>query len=110
MARATGEVIEILPCSMIRLVGTDEPVRDDLAAVHVFELDEGAEFHPVATELGSVDDVGARESVLDLGDACLAHPLLVFGRVVFGVLLEITVVAGDSNLLGDLRPLGLERR
>jgi hypothetical protein len=49
------------------------------------------------------------ELVFDVRDARLAHPLLVFGCVVLGVLLEITVIASNPDFLGDFRPLRFER-
>ena len=46
---------------------------------------------------------------LQLADAGLHHPLLVLGRVVVGVLADVTVLASRADGLGDaFAPLGLE--
>jgi len=50
-------------------------------------------------------DLGVAELGLDVADPRLHEALLLLGRVVFGVLLEIAMGARRRNRLRDLRPL-----
>src|SRR5215470_2194579 len=61
----------------------------------------------IARELRYVDDLGARELVLELGDAALVVRLRLLGGMVFGVLRQIAMGARVGNLLDDTRPLDL---
>src|SRR5262249_39936565 len=60
-----------------------------------------AERDAVAREFRDVDDLGARELVLELGDARLVVRLRLLGRVVFGILRQVAVGARIGNLLDD---------
>ena len=48
-----------------------------------------------------VDDLGSRQLVFELADAGLDVALLVLGRVVLGVFLQVAMCAGDLDFLGD---------
>ncbi len=54
--------------------------------------------------IDAVDDLGVLEEVLELADPALHVALLVLGRVVVGVLLEVALLAGAFDLVGDLDP------
>jgi hypothetical protein len=51
----------------------------------------------VARQAGHVDDLGARDLVLDLGDTALDPALAFLGRVVLGVFRQIAMFARLGN-------------
>src|SRR5262249_45764098 len=51
-----------------------------------------------------LDDPRSGEPLLELGDPGLEHGLLVLGRVVLGVLCDVSELACDLDPLGDLAP------
>ena len=59
--------------------------------VFVHQRDGGAELDGIARELGDIDDVGARELVLELRDAALVDRLGFLGGVILGVLREVAM-------------------
>src|SRR5436190_6980028 len=61
----------------------------------------------VARELRYVDDLGAREFVLEFSDTRLVVRLRLLGGVIFGILRQVAVRARVGNLLDDARPLDL---
>jgi hypothetical protein len=97
--------------------GCSDAVGDLFLGVLVDQLHAGAEFYGVAGQFGRVDDVGAGQLVLKVGDAGLVQALLLLGGVVFGVFRQVAVRARLGNRLDDagalaaLEPLqlGLER-
>src|SRR5262245_20626499 len=89
----------------VGLVGTDDLVAVLFLGVLVDDGDGGAELHLLARELADVDDLGARDLVLELGDAALDEALALAGRVVFRVLREIAMLAGLGDLPNHGRPL-----
>ena len=66
-----------------------------------------AELDGVAGQLRHVDHLGARELVLELGDAALVERLRFLGGVIFGVLRQVAVRARLGDLLNDARPFDL---
>ena len=52
--------------------------------------------------------LGIKQDLLDLGNARLHHTLLLAGAVVLGVFTQVAVVAGLSNLLGNLAAAALQ--
>jgi len=78
-----------------------------LLGVLVDQGDGRAEGDGVAGKLRHVDDFGARELVLELGDVALVERLRFLGGVIFGVLGQIAVGPGVRDLLDDARPLDL---
>ena len=66
------------------------------ADVLINQCNSGTEFDRVSRQLGNVDDVGARQLVLKLGDAGLVLFLHLFCCVVFGVLRKVTIVCPRS--------------
>src|SRR5580692_7512410 len=96
----------------LALLGVGLRLADDLphrflVGVLVDQGDGGAEGDGVARQLGNVDDLGARQLVLELGDAALVERLRFLGRVIFGILRKIAVRARIGNLLDDARALSL---
>ena len=61
----------------------------------------------VARQFRNVDHVGARELVLELGDAALVERLRFLGGVIFSVLRQVAVRARVGDLLNDAGPLDL---
>src|SRR6202043_2777521 len=107
----------------LALLGVGLRLADDLphrllVGVLVDQRDGGAKGNGVARKLRHVDDFGARQLVLELGDAALVERLRFLGGMIFGVLREIAVGARIGDLLDDARTLhllavlelGLERR
>src|SRR6185312_2872173 len=76
-----------------------------LVGVFIDQGDGGAELDGVAGELADIDDIGAREFVLDLGNAALIMRLLLLGGVIFRVFGEIAMRARFGNMLDDTRAL-----
>src|SRR5262249_50035955 len=75
-----------------------------LVGVLVNERDRRAERDGVAREFRYVDDVGARELVLELRDAALVQRLGFLRGVIFRVLGEVAVTARLGDLLDNTRP------
>ena len=61
----------------------------------------------VAGQLGDVDDLGARELVLELGDAAFIEGLRFLGGVILGVLREVAMRARLGDRRDDPRTLDL---
>src|ERR1700676_3055969 len=76
-----------------------------LVGVLVDQGDGGAKGDGVAGQLRHVDDLGARQLVLEFGDAALVERLRFLRGMIFGVLREIAVRARVGNLLDDARTL-----
>src|SRR3954447_21487946 len=104
------------------LLGVGFGLADDLpyrllVGVLVDQRHGGAELDGVAGQFRDVDDVGARQLVLELGDAALIVRLLFLGGVIFGVLRQVTVRARIRDMRDDARTvlrlpllqLGLQR-
>src|SRR5262249_30685573 len=89
----------------VALVRADDAVGHFLVGLGVREADRAAERDLVACELLRVDDLGARELVLDLLDAPLDERLAVPGGVVLRVFAEVAVVTRDGDGLDDRRAL-----
>src|ERR1019366_5112626 len=89
----------------IGLVGPENSVRDLFAGVDVGELHGRPEGHAVARELARVDDLGARELVLELLDPSFHERLALARRMVLGVLAEIAGLARRRDRLDDGRAL-----
>src|SRR6185312_12405368 len=82
-------------------------VGDPRAGVLVLQVDGGAKHDAVArVELGDIDDLGGRKQGLQLGNAALDEALLLARRMVFRVLLEVTVRARLGNGGNDAWPAG----
>ena len=88
------------PFLRVRLRLADDLVDLLLLGVLVDQLDRGAELDGVAGELRHVDDLGARDHVLEFGDAPLVVDLRFLGGVILGVLGQVAVGAGFRNLPG----------
>jgi len=56
--------------------------------------------------VGRLADLGVLQGLLELDDARLIEPRLLAGRVIAGVLPQVTLLAGRFNALGDLLALG----
>ena len=87
-------------------------LADDLVDLLLFRIlvdhrHGRAEHHGRARELGHVDHLGARELVLELGDAPLVMALRLLGGMVLGVFAEIAVGARLRDRLDDARALDL---
>ena len=78
-----------------------------LLGILILERDRAAEHHRVALQLGDVDDLGARQLVLELGDAALVQALRLLGRMVFGVLGQVAMRARLGDRLDDAWALDL---
>ncbi len=93
---------------MRALLGVGFGLADDLpdlllVGVLVDQRDGRAEGDRVARQLRDVDHVGARQLVLELGDAALVERLRFLGGVIFGVLRQVAVRARVGDLLDDAR-------
>lgn len=86
---------------------TDDLVDLLFLGVLVDQGDGGAELDLRAGELGNVDDVGAADLLLEIGDACLVEALLLLGGMVLGVLRQIAVGARFRDRLDDRRAVHL---
>src|SRR5712691_8336318 len=96
----------------LALLGVGFGLADDLpdlflVGVLVDQRDGGAELDGFAGEFRHVDDLGARELVLELGDLALVDRLLLLGGVILGILREIAVRARIGDLLDDAGTLDL---
>src|ERR1700733_12234971 len=94
------------------LLGVGFRLADDLphrllVGVLIDQGDGGAKGDGVAGQFRHVDDLGARQLVLELGDAALVERLRFLRRVILGVLRKIAVGARIGNLLDDARALSL---
>ena len=78
-----------------------------LLGVLVDQHDGGAELDLVAGQLRDVDDLGARDQVLELVDAALIEALRFLGGMVLGVLGKVAMRARFGDRLDDARPLFL---
>ncbi len=105
--RASGEATEIRPTLMSASSGPTIWKVCSSSVSTLTELDLGAELDLAPAELGGIDHLGARERLLEEGDAGHDHALLVLGGVVLGVLLEVAVLARDANFLLHLRRIDL---
>ena len=81
-----------------------------MLAVELQHIHRGAEDYLAVGQrpgvfIRHIDDVGVGELGLDVFDATLDEALLLAGRMVLGILLEIAVGARFSNGLDDPRPL-----
>ena len=75
-------------------------------ALEVHELDRRTKDDlAVVGHLRDVDDLRVRELGLDLLDTALGETLLLLGGVVFGVLLEVAMLARLGDRLDDARPV-----
>src|SRR5690606_37794616 len=83
----------------VGFVFADDLVTAFFLGVLVDHGDGGAEFHLIAGQLGHVDDLGAADLVLDLGDLALDPALALLGRVILGVFGQVAVGArfGDRG-------------
>ena len=104
-ARATGLVHREQSARHVRLVLAHYAIGDLIARIEILEHDRGAEAHHVGRLAADLDDLGAREAVLDLADARLDHRLLLLGRVVLRVLGDVAVLARAADRGGDRRAL-----
>ena len=75
-----------------RLEVADDLVFDLLVGVLVDERDGGAELDRVAGQLRGVDDIGAADAVLELGDPRLVQALRLLGGVILGVLRQVAML------------------
>src|ERR1700733_4161344 len=76
-----------------------------LFGVLIDQCHGGAERDGIAGEPRYVDHFGARELVLEFGDAAFVERLGFLRRVIFGVLREIAVAARLADLLNYARTL-----
>ena len=65
-----------------------------------------AETDDVRADLALVHDDGVLDHRFQLGDALLQHGLIVFCRVILGVLAQVAVGNGNFQLLGDFHFFG----
>src|SRR5205823_14800978 len=70
----------------IGLVLADDPEGLLLVGFFVGQGDGGAEFYDRARQFGDVDDLGAGDLVLELGEAALDKALAIAGGVIFRIL------------------------
>src|SRR5262245_49069816 len=96
----------------LTLLGICLRLADDLpypalVGILVNQRDGGTKLDRVAGQLRYVDDFGAREPILELGDAALVKRLGLFGSVILGVLRQVAMRARIRDLLDDARPLDL---
>src|SRR5208282_1974551 len=96
----------------LALLGVRFGFADDLphrllVGILVDQRDGRAECDRVAGKLRYVNDFGARELVLELGDAALVERLRLLRRVVLGVLREIAMGPRVGDLLDDAGPFDL---
>ena len=82
----------------LAFLGVRLRLADDLPdplflGVLVDQRDGGAEFDGLARQFRHVDDLGAREPVLKLGDPALVERLQFFCGVILGVLQQVAVRA-----------------
>jgi hypothetical protein len=94
------------------MLGVGLGLADDLpdvllVGVLVDQRHGRAELDGVAAELRNVDDLGARELVLELGDRALVQRLLFLRGMILGVLGQIAVRPRLRDLLDDARPFDL---
>src|SRR5207342_2836627 len=94
------------------LLGVRLGLADDLpylllVGVLVDQRDGRAEGDRVTRQLGNINHVGARQLVLELGDAALIERLRFLRGVIFGVLRQVAVRARVGDLLDDAGPLNL---
>ena len=87
---------------------------DDLIASLFFRVlvdhsDGGAELDLIARQFRHVDDLGAADLVLDLGDLAFDPALPLLGGMVFGIFRQIAVRARFLDRVNDLRPLLAQR-
>ena len=73
-------------------------VSDEVALGHVVRI----AFVHDRVHLRRLDDLAVLEQVFELADAALHVALFVLRGVVAGVLLEVALLAGDFDLVGDL--------
>src|SRR5262249_33657005 len=90
------------------LLGVGLGLADDLPHLLLFgvlvdDSDGRAERDGFTRQFRDVDHLGARELVLELGDAAFVVRLLFLGGVILGVLRQVAVGAGIGDLLDDAR-------
>ena len=100
-----GEFVE--STSYFSLRSSIEPTRyvSDVVVALVTQVDDRARLDDVAGGVG-VDDHRVLQHLLELADAGLVDALLVLGRVVVGVLLDVAVLAGPFDRERELAPAG----
>ena len=69
----------------------DDPIGDFLVGVFVGDPDRGSEADDLALELADVDDLGASDQVLEVGDSAFDERLALPRRVILRVLGEVVV-------------------
>jgi cytochrome d ubiquinol oxidase subunit II len=89
----------------VRLVFTDNLVGELLFRIDVDNRDRRAETDFLAAQLADVDDVGARQLVVEFADASLDEALLLLGGVILGVFRKIAVRPRLGNGRNDIGPL-----
>ena len=105
MARATGDVTEIMPLADVCLVLAHDGVGDALLGLDVDQHHGGAEHHPLARQLAGVDHLRAGQAVLELAQARLDLALPLLGGVVLRVLGDVAVGSRGLDLAHDARAL-----
>ena len=94
-----------LALEAVRLCGSDDVEVEVLIVILVMDLDVAADVDLVCVSLVLIDDLCVLQDVLDLLDTGLDITLLVLRRVVLGVLGEVALLAGLTDLLGNFLSL-----
>src|SRR4051812_44913150 len=90
------------PLRRVRLLRSDEIVRDRVSGGGVLERDGGAQPHLVPRDLVEVHEAQRAQPAMELADPGLQEALALLGRLVLGVLAQVAVLARALDLLGKL--------
>ncbi len=89
----------------IRFVVADDLIGDGGARVEIFEFDGGGKHDAsIRIECGRVDDLRGGKLRFDFGDAAFDKTLLLFCRIVFGVLRQIALGTRFRDLIDNRGP------
>ena len=78
-------------------------IDDFLAGIQILNRHHGAEYSPLTVDRRTVYDLRPAKLILQLENAALNMALPFLGRMVFRVLLQISVAAGHLNGLDHLK-------
>ncbi len=103
MARAMGEVIEILPS--FTFASSSPTILIDGFCIRIFVDDcHGcAELDGITIQLGDINHLRARQLVLDLGQPAFNPALPVLGSMIFGIFRKIAMLTRLRNRLNHRR-------
>ena len=88
---------------LVALLDRADEIRDEVVVAFVAKVDERARLDDVAGGVG-VDHDRVLQHLLELADAGLVEAVLVLGRVVVGVLLDVAVLPGPLDRERELAP------